>query len=128
MLTKKEQPNCRGKKFGDEGLMHVLGYNPLASKSAFEYANTHNNKDISNCVIDIGKKRRTWFQQHLKEDYNNNFIAQNNLWKYRNSLSDFMVHSVALCNASHYDVEDDYITVSSISPSHIPNEYTNYTL
>ena len=90
--------------------MHTLGYNPL-SKHDCEYVNTYRNEDITEYVKDIGSKRRKWFEENFKEDFEENFMAENNLSKFSDSLSDFMVYSKSLCNASHYDIDDESISV-----------------
>ena len=107
---KKEKPNCRGKKTGDFGMMYALGYNRRA-KEGDEYISTQKSEEITNLMREISIKRKLWLQKELLEDYSNNFSTPVGLKKFEFCLSDFMIHSMNLCNPSHYDVNDDSISV-----------------
>ena len=61
----------------------------------------------------IGVLRKPWFKTQFPLDFESNFGTPNETEYFNDSLSDFMVHSVALCNSSHYDVNDKSITVST---------------
>ena len=90
--------------------MYALGYNRRA-KDGDEYISTQNSEEITNLMIDISKKRKHWLKKEMLEEYTNNFSSPVGLKKFEYCLSDFMVHSVNLCNPSHYDVNDDSISV-----------------
>ena len=86
--------------------MH-LGIISKSAKEGNEYTSSFRNGDITNLIIDISMKRKRWFKLNHLEEYTTNFSTNVYLPKYEYCLSDFMAHSVDLCNSSHYDVGDD---------------------
>ena len=124
-ILKKVKPNCRGKKYGDNGQMFALGYNPVA-KHNDEYIPSLQNQNVSLQMAEIGKKRKEWYIKNFKNDYDVHFDFTKKLTKYEECLSDFMVHSVSLGNASHYDVNDESITVCTWVEEQIGNTQNWY--
>ena len=55
-------------------------------------------------MSEIGKEREEWFKSEFKLEYHSQFSNKENLLPYmKESLTDFMVHSIGLVNSSHYD-------------------------
>ena len=106
---KTELPNSSRHKYGDGGKMYVMG----RKDSIDGYKFCENNDDICEMISDVGKKRKEWFLKMFPEDYIDNFKTPVDI-KYMNSgLSNLMIHSTELCNASHYDSNDDSVTIST---------------
>ena len=101
--------NSRGNKSGDLGVMHSLG----KKNQHEEYVTSKNNIEIQMLMLNIGTLRKKWFRNEFPIDYENFFSTCNKIEYMKDSLSDFMVHSVALSNSSHYDINDATITVST---------------
>ena len=76
-----------------------------------EFKITERNEDIQNMIFNISKKRKEWVQKEFKEDYDSNFQGEIKLPYLSESVSDFMVHSVSLANASHYDNKDGSLII-----------------
>ena len=57
--------------------------------------------------------RKKWFVKTFPDDYKTCFDHPESLDYMEEGFSEMMVHSVELCNSSHYDVFDDFITVST---------------
>ena len=55
-------------------------------------------------MSDVGKEREEWFKSEFETKYQEQFTKKENILPYMSeSLTDFMVHSIALVNSSHYD-------------------------
>ena len=106
---KKVSPNCRGEKTGDTGQMYSLG----KRDEQRQYVTSARNRDIRVMMRQIGLERKQWFEKEYPDEYNKHFSTPNTLQYLRNTLSDFMVHSVELCNSAHYDVNDETITTAT---------------
>ena len=78
-----------------------------------QYTLCCNNPDICKMIKNIVTIRKIWFVKTFPDDYKIWFDHPKSLEYMEEGLSDTMVHSVELCNSSHYDVFDDYITVST---------------
>ena len=109
-LLKSIPSNANRKSSGDKGKMIALGYR---SEKEGEFKPSEKNEDIKNTMKIIGSSRNEWFQTNHKEDYDNNFNKDIKLEYMKEALSDFMVHSISLCNSSHYDCNDESITVAT---------------
>ena len=103
---KKEIPNSR-RTAGDEGKMYSLG----KRNSKKEFVISKRNKDIRKLMSKIGNIRKEWVKKELPNEYHVLNDSSRKLDYMSDSLSDFMVHSVALANASHYDVSDISTTI-----------------
>ena len=106
---KRESPNSCRHKYGDKGKMFALGKKDITN----EYAICNNNPDICMLIEKISTIRKRWYIESFPEDYKSNFNIPIDINYMKFGLSDLMVHSMGLCNASHYDVFDDSITVST---------------
>ena len=104
-----EKGNSRGNKSGDLGDMYSLG-NKGSNK---EFIISKNNIDIQKLIYSIGSRRKLWFKNMFPIDYDNYFSKHINLSYMKSGLSNFMVHSIELANSSHYDVNDQTITVTT---------------
>ena len=105
-LTKESKGNCRT---NDRGTMFALG----KKSQHTEYAICTQNADVRQLVADVGRCRKQWFKKKFPEEFEFMFDDAPNLSYCRDSLSDFMVHSIGLGNASHYDTNDVSITTST---------------
>ena len=105
---KRERANSRV-NCGDEGKMYSLG----RKSNGEEFVISKNNQDIQKMIFKIGKMRKKWVQKELPNEYENHFKDNIDLSYMSESISDFMVHSEALANASHYDINDSAITIST---------------
>ena len=109
LLSKeKTKGNSRGKT-GDRGSMFALG----RRNEKQEYSICKRNTNVTDLMASIGKCRKTWFKKRFPEEYKYQFDDEPNLDYCRESLSDFMVHSISLGNSSHYDVNDVSMTTST---------------
>ena len=108
--------NCRINKDGDSGEMHALGTKIIYKKGKIvndEYKICKENSDIQTMMYEIGNERKQWFISCFPSLYTKYFDKDISLPYMSNSLSDMMVHSISLGNASHYDVYDNSITVTT---------------
>ena len=101
--------NARGKKTGDLGQMVTLG---LKNKKD-EYVLSKRNTNIQELMSNIGKERQQWFKSKFEEEFKSQFSTECSLPYMNDALSDFMVHSIALVNSSHYDYNDETITITT---------------
>ena len=108
-LLKTKVPNCRGKKFGDSGKMYSMG----KRSESKEYSISNQNEEVRKMMTSIGLERKKWFKEQFPIEYKEYFSSENKLDYMKTCLSDFMVHSVNLRNASHYDVNDATITTAT---------------
>ena len=108
-LLRSKTPNCRGVRFGDSGKMFSMG----KRSESLEYSISRKNRDIQEMMTSIGYERKKWFQDQFPDDYLEYFNTENQLDYMKTCLSDFMVHSINLRNASHYDVNDATITTTT---------------
>ena len=108
LLNDNNKSNARSKS-GDEGKMFALGL----KNDQEEFKICDNNPVLTNQIEVVGSERKVWFKSIFNKDYEDHFSFENKLPYTQNSLSDMMVHSIALCNASHYDVDDVSITTST---------------
>ena len=108
LLTNTCKSNCRSTT-GDLGRMYSLGRRGKCD----EYASSKKNMDVQKQMSVIGQMRKQWYNSVFPKS-DSHFITKNKSLPYMtNTLSDFMVHSVALVNSSHYDVNDDTITITT---------------
>ena len=103
---KCEKPNSRITA-GDEGKMYSLG---RRGKNK-EFVTSSRNPDIQHMMSKISYLRKSWVKVHLPHEFKLLNSSKRKLKYMSDSLSDFMVHSVALANSSHYDVSDTSITI-----------------
>ena len=82
-------------------------------KPGVEFKLSQNNIDIQNLMFNVGKCRKKWIQSVLLDEYNTYFNTAIGLEYMSESISDFMVHSEALANVSHYDIGDGSPTIST---------------
>ena len=75
-----------------------------------EYVISKHNQDVRKLMTEIGNERKLWFMKEFPEEYKEQFSTENNLEYMKSCLSDFMVHSVNLRNASHNDINDATLT------------------
>ena len=80
---------------------------------SLEYAISEKNKELRDMMQSIGIERRKWFEKNFPDDFEKHFNTDNKLQYMKSCLSDFMVHSVNLRNASHFDVNDASITTTT---------------
>ena len=105
-----EKGNSRSKdKNLDDGDMHAMGRCDYGD----EYSISSNNIDIQKMISNIGKERKHWFMSTFPDIYQCQFDKDIDVPYMSDSLSDMMVHSISLANASHYDCNDISITIST---------------
>ena len=107
-LTIERTGNSR-KTSGDGGEMFSLGI----YKNETEFKISQRNQDIQNMVHSIAKKRKKWMHCEFNDDFNTIVDGKIDLPYLKDSISDFMVHSISLANSSHYDINDGSITTST---------------
>ena len=121
---KSKRCNCRGLRFGDEGKMYSMG----KRSETQEYVVSEKDSNIRSLMTSIGIERRSWFQNEFPKEFEEHFSTENNLDYMKPCLSDFMVHSINLRNASHYDVSDVTITTTTWVEDQIGNTDNWYFL
>ena len=94
---------------GDVGQMFGLGL----KNEEEEFVLSKSNPIIQKLMYKIGKQRKEWFMSSFPDIYNKNFKTENIVPYMHDSLSDTMIHSIGLGNSSHYDINDDSVTVST---------------
>ena len=110
MLLASTRGNARGKRTGDCGQMIALG----RRNKKEEYVLSKNNHEIRNLMSVVGKEREQWFKSKFETEYEEQFSIKENVLPYMSeSLTDFMVHSIALVNSSHYDYSDETHTITT---------------
>ena len=106
---KNEIPNSCRHKYGDKGKMYALG----KKNESKQYTLCVNNPDICEIIKKIVTFRKKWFVKTFPDDHKVYFDQPKSVDYMQDGLSDTMIHSVELCNSSHYDVFDKLITVST---------------
>ena len=110
MCLTSTRGNARGKRTGDCGQMIALG----RRNKMEEYVLSKNNHEIQNLMSDVGMEREEWFKSEFETEYQEQFTKKENILPYMSeSLTDFMVHSIALVNSSHYDYSDETHTITT---------------
>ena len=102
---------------GDFGQMYGLGI----KDDNKEFVLSKNNSVIQKMMNEIGTIRKQWFMECFPKYYEKEFINKTELPYMLDSLSDTMVHSISLGNSSHYDINDDSLTISTWTEETIGN-------
>ena len=93
-----------------------------------EFVVSRDNKDIRDLISIFGKHRKEWFVDEFPDEYEEEFDTEYNLKYMSGTISDFMVHSDSLANASHYDCNDKSITICTWVENFIGNTDNWYFL